>query len=88
MQYSNSKKKTGFAVALIRLYQRTLSPDHGPLKVLFPSGVCRYEPTCSEYMAQALQQHGWRGLGMGLKRIGRCHPFARGGHDPVPSLDS
>lgn len=72
-------------VFLIRLYQRTFSPDHGPLHHLFPSGVCRYQPTCSVYMEQALTHYGWRGLSMGVKRILRCHPFAAGGHDPLPT---
>jgi hypothetical protein len=61
---------------LIRLYQR-LSRWVPP--------VCRFQPTCSNYMIQALQQHGlWRGLGLGLYRILRCNPLCRGGHDPVP----
>lgn len=72
-------------IFLIRLYQHTLSPDHGVLRYLFPNGVCRYQPTCSEYMEQALKRYGWRGLTMGIKRIGRCHPLAAGGHDPVPT---
>jgi putative membrane protein insertion efficiency factor len=67
----------------IRLYQRTLSPDHGPLRAVFPAGVCRHEPTCSEYMYQALDRHGWRGLLLGLARLSRCHPFSKGGYDPV-----
>lgn len=70
---------------LIRGYQTTLSPDHGALKVFFPGGVCRFEPTCSQYMSQALVVHGWRGLGLGLRRILRCHPWVAGGHDPVPA---
>jgi putative membrane protein insertion efficiency factor len=70
--------------ASIRVYQQTLSPDHGLLKALFPAGVCRFDPTCSEYMHEALKQHGWRGLLLGLRRLTRCHPLAPGGHDPVP----
>lgn len=69
---------------LIKVYQKTLSPDHGLLKPLFPSGVCRYEPTCSEYSAQAIREHGYKGLIMSGKRVLRCHPFAAGGYDPVP----
>lgn len=68
---------------LIHFYQITLSPDHGPLKAVFPHGVCRYQPTCSTYMAQAIEQYGFLGVGMGLKRVARCHPFHAGGYDPV-----
>ena len=50
--------------------------------------TCRYRPTCSEYTRQAVEMRGaWRGLGMGMLRILRCHPFARGGYDPVPGFD-
>jgi len=63
-------------VRLIRLYQMVSRQT--------PS-MCRYHPTCSEYMAQAILRYGvWRGLWMGLRRIVRCHPFSKGGHDPVP----
>ncbi|MBC8425592.1 membrane protein insertion efficiency factor YidD [bacterium] len=64
---------------LVRLYQRLLSP-------LLPS-TCRFEPTCSTYAAESLRTHGlWRGTGLSLKRIARCHPFNPGGHDPVPAV--
>jgi putative membrane protein insertion efficiency factor len=70
---------------LVRLYQKTLSLDHGPLRFLFPNGLCRYYPSCSEYAAQALKKHGlWKGGALALKRLARCHPWARHGHDPVP----
>ncbi|MEX0649570.1 MAG: membrane protein insertion efficiency factor YidD [Candidatus Andersenbacteria bacterium] len=70
-------------VFVIRIYQKTVSPDHGLLRsALGP--VCRFTPTCSQYATQAIEQYGWRGIGMVVKRIGRCHPFAAGGHDPVP----
>jgi putative membrane protein insertion efficiency factor len=63
-------------IALLRGYKRCLSP-------LLPS-ACRYRPTCSEYMIDAIVAHGpLRGLWMGLKRLGRCHPFHEGGYDPV-----
>lgn len=69
----------------IRTYQRTLSPDHGALRVLFPHGVCRFVPTCSEYAAQAITQHGaLRGSLLAIRRLGRCHPFHAGGSDHVP----
>ena len=62
---------------LIRAYQVTLSP--------FLGGHCRYEPTCSVYAIQAVQEHGpWRGSVLALKRLLRCHPFVKGGYDPVP----
>ncbi len=69
------------ALGLIRLYQATISPDHG----LWRRAGCIYHPTCSQYTYEAIEKYGvWRGSVMGLKRIGRCHPFAKGGYDPVP----
>jgi putative membrane protein insertion efficiency factor len=48
-------------------------------------GACRFHPTCSEYAAIAVREHGWlRGAGMALWRVLRCQPFCRGGFDPVP----
>lgn len=64
-------------LALIRGYKRFISP-------LLPSS-CRYEPTCSMYMAQAVERYGViKGVWLGVKRISRCHPFHEGGYDPVP----
>ena len=63
---------------LVRGYQRFISP-------LFPPS-CRYYPTCSTYMIQALQRHGAvKGLLMGIARILRCNPFVKCGLDPVPA---
>lgn len=77
-----------FAVRLlrggVRLYQLTVSPDHGVVRVFWPGGVCRFRPTCSQYLLDALAAQGLRGLSLGLRRIGRCHPFAPGGYDPPP----
>ncbi|MDQ2710782.1 MAG: membrane protein insertion efficiency factor YidD [Acidobacteriota bacterium] len=57
-------------------YKLLLSP-------LLPS-ACRYAPTCSEYMLEAVSKYGAvKGAWMGLKRLGRCHPFHEGGYDPV-----
>jgi len=78
-----NKELCHLAAYLIRVYQHTLSPDHGLFKSAFPHGVCRYTPTCSEYCLQAMEQHGWQGLLLGFRRLLRCHPFSRGGYDPV-----
>lgn len=70
-------------VALIKLYQKILSPDHSWVRSFFPRGVCRYEPTCSQYTLEAIQQFGWKGVLVSFKRIVRCHPFTAGGYDPL-----
>jgi putative membrane protein insertion efficiency factor len=60
----------------LRTYKRWISP-------LLPS-ACRFHPTCSVYMMQAVETHGvLRGVWMGLRRLSRCHPFHEGGFDPV-----
>ncbi len=69
---------------LIKIYQRTLSLDHGPLKILFPQGYCRYNPTCSQYTYDAIEKYGViKGSIKGFYRILRCNPFSQGGEDPV-----
>jgi putative membrane protein insertion efficiency factor len=69
---------------LIRLYQKTISPDHGPLKGLFPYGFCRFNPTCSDYGHEAIRRYGLiRGLPKTAWRVIRCNPFNKGGDDPV-----
>jgi hypothetical protein len=66
-------------ISLVRLYQLTLSPLVGM--------HCRFQPTCSHYMIEAIQQHGsLKGTWLGLRRLSRCHPFSKGGVDPVPEL--
>lgn len=63
-------------VQLLRLYKRLVSP-------WLPS-ACRFYPTCSEYMCEAVVKYGsWKGVWLGLKRLLRCHPFHEGGFDPV-----
>lgn len=65
-------------IAALRGYKRFISP-------LLPS-ACRFYPTCSEYMAEAVAKRGiLKGVWLGVKRLGRCHPFHAGGYDPVPS---
>ncbi len=72
-------------VTLISLYQATFSPDHGPLRFFMVQGVCRFQPTCSEYTKQAIKRFGLlKGSWLGLQRIGRCHPLSAGGIDPIP----
>jgi uncharacterized protein len=72
------------ALKLIKLYQRTLSFDHGPMKDLFPGGFCRYQPTCSQYTYDAIKKYGLlKGGVMGGWRILRCNPWSKGGHDHV-----
>lgn len=65
------------ALAMVRFYQRQLSPLKPP--------SCIYSPTCSEYTYQAIAKYGVvRGVAMGVERLLRCHPFSQGGDDPVP----
>lgn len=72
-------------VALIKLYQRTLSPDHGWTKHRHPAGFCRFYPTCSQYAVEAVQSRGvLRGCLLALARIIRCNPWSRGGIDQLP----
>lgn len=66
-----------WVVALIRIYQKMVSPSM--------SRNCRYQPTCSQYAAEAVTRFGvTRGSWLAVKRIGRCHPLRPGGYDPVP----
>ncbi|MEF3120324.1 membrane protein insertion efficiency factor YidD [Kocuria flava] len=64
-------------IALLKLYRRIVSPLYGD--------VCRYFPTCSSYALEAVTVHGAaRGLGLSVRRLLRCHPWAAGGIDRVP----
>jgi len=64
-------------MALIRLYQKTLSP--------FLGQNCRFSPSCSKYAYEAIGTHGaLRGTWLAIKRVGRCNPWGGLGHDPVP----
>jgi putative membrane protein insertion efficiency factor len=65
------------ALFLLRFYKRFISPLLPPM--------CRFEPTCSVYMMQAIEKYGVaRGVWLGLKRLSHCHPLNPGGWDPVP----
>ena len=64
-------------LAFLRVYKRIVSP-------LLPNS-CRYQPTCSQYMTEAVERYGaLKGVWMGLKRLGRCRPGGGTGFDPVP----
>jgi len=66
---------------LIRGYQKLISP--------MLRANCRYHPTCSRYTYEAIEIHGaFKGSWLGIRRIGRCHPFREGGFDPVPGSDT
>jgi len=74
-----------FILKLIRFYQKTAIFHSTIAKQLFLTDkVCRFTPTCSEYTYQAVEKYGaTKGLFLGLKRIIRCHPFSKGGYDPL-----
>ena len=68
----------GAVVAMLGVYKRWISP-------MLPA-ACRFHPTCSVYAAEAIEWHGLgRGSWLALRRLARCHPFSRGGFDPVPA---
>ncbi len=67
-------------IGLIRIYQYVISPWLGP--------CCRFSPSCSSYCIEAVRGHGCvKGLWLGIRRIGKCHPFHPGGVDPVPATE-
>ncbi len=70
---------------LIRAYQKTISFDHGVLRIFYPNGYCKFHPSCSEYAAQAIDKKGvMHGSFLTLRRLLRCNPFSQGGIDEVP----
>ncbi|PTX42072.1 hypothetical protein C8P64_2486 [Christiangramia gaetbulicola] len=67
--------------AIVQFYKKFISP-------LTPAS-CRFQPTCSSYMLEAIELHGpVKGFWMGMKRISRCHPWGGSGYDPVPRKSS
>ncbi len=67
-------------IGLVRFYRSAISP--------WTPASCRYTPTCSAYALEALERYGaLRGLGLALRRIGRCHPWGGYGYDPLPTPD-
>ena len=67
---------------LIKIYQHTISPDHGLLKIFFKNGFCRFYPSCSEYGCLAIKKHGLiRGIPKAIWRVLRCNPWSKGGID-------
>ncbi|MDX1387913.1 MAG: membrane protein insertion efficiency factor YidD [Acidobacteriota bacterium] len=67
----------GALVAVLRFYKRFISPMLPP--------ACRFQPTCSEYAMEAVQYYGvFKGSFLAMRRLARCHPWSRGGFDPVP----
>jgi putative membrane protein insertion efficiency factor len=64
-------------IGLTRVYQYVLSP--------YLPQSCRYTPSCSEYMVEAVKKHGpFKGTWLGVRRLSRCGPWGGHGHDPVP----
>ncbi|MFC1744507.1 membrane protein insertion efficiency factor YidD [Candidatus Riflebacteria bacterium] len=65
------------AIVCVKSYQRFISP-------LLPRNICRFSPSCSQYMIESLEKYGLlQGLIKGVYRLLRCNPFCEGGHDPV-----
>jgi uncharacterized protein len=64
-------------IFIVRTYKKVISP--------FLKNACRHYPTCSEYAIEAVDKHGaFKGMGLALIRLLKCHPYSKGGYDPVP----
>ncbi len=68
-------------VFLIWVYQKTVSPDHSPLKLMFPHGYCKFYPSCSEYAKEIYKTEGITGTLKVAKRVVSCNPWSQGGID-------
>ena len=68
-------------ILMLRVYQKTVSPDHGPLRHLFPLGFCKFYPTCSAYALSSLSKYGIAGFPKIIKRLLACTPNSAGGVD-------
>jgi len=67
---------------LVKIYQKTVSPDHGLFKYMFPHGYCRFYPSCSEYSYQVIKKRGLLvGVPKAVWRVLRCNPWNAGGVD-------
>lgn len=72
------------AIRLLKIYQKTLSFDHGAFKFFYPNGFCRFRPSCSDYAIQAIEKYGFiKGGFKAVWRVARCQPFNSGGFDPL-----
>lgn len=81
-ELSNGLKKV--ILFLIRLYQKTFSPDTGWSSLKHPYGFCRHYPTCSNYSYEAIEKYGIiKGVFLSIKRIIKCNPLSKGGYDPL-----
>lgn len=67
------------ALFILKVYRVVISPLYPP--------CCRFEPSCSRYAQEAIARHGLRGIFLTVRRLIRCHPFCKGGFDPVPELE-
>jgi uncharacterized protein len=68
-------------LALIWIYQKTVSPDHGLISPMFPYGYCKFYPSCSMYAKAVLKKQGLIGIPKIFKRVGSCTPSSLGGVD-------
>lgn len=69
---------------IIKIYQKTVSLDHGPLSYRYPAGFCKFYPTCSQYAYQAIECFGvLKGGGRAILRVLRCNPLSHGGYNPI-----